>query len=88
MIQEYELLQKDKSRWGIFSVNRNTIKTEEWSTSVGGGLPTFKCVGITENDTTFRITKYIDNGKEYPRDYTYHFRKFSSKPDSTNRFIP
>ena len=90
MVQEYDLLQKDKSRWGVFVINGNTIQYSAWSTSVGGGLPTFKAIGTIENDTTFRITKSINNsdGREFERDDIYHFRQFSPKPDSTNIFIP
>jgi hypothetical protein len=89
MIKEYNLLQKDKSRWGVFVINGNTIQYSGWSTSVGGGLPTGKCIGTIENDTTFCITKSINSdGREFERNDVYHFRQFSPKPDSTNNFIP
>jgi hypothetical protein len=88
MVKIYDLLQKDKSSWGVFVINGNTIQYSAWSTSVGGGLPTFKCVGTIENDTTFHIIKEVDGKKEYAIDHRYHFRQFSPKPDSTNNFIP
>jgi len=88
MVKEYDLLQKDKSRWGVFVINGNSIQYSAWSTSVGGGLPSFKCLGVIENDTTFRITKSINsNGKEFSENKIYHFRQFSPKPDSTNVYI-
>jgi len=88
IVKDYDLLQKDKSRWGVFVINGNTIQYSAWSTSVGGGLPTFKCMGIIEDDTTFRLTKTINSdGKKFSENELYHFRQFSPKPDSTNNFI-
>ena len=77
MINQYEALQNQKIGWGIFIVTGNQIEYEQWSTSVGGGLPVFKNNYIIENDTTL-----INSWGEI-----YHFRQFSPKPDSTNNFI-
>jgi len=45
------------------------------------------------NDTTFVLTSVERSGKPWTKEEElyrkkYHFRKFSPKPDSTNRFIP
>ena len=89
MIDRYDDYRKDKISWGIFVVESDTcIIYESWSTSVGGGLPTFKCIGNIENDTTFRFTKTINSdGREFEENDVYHFRQFNQKPDSINNFI-
>jgi hypothetical protein len=90
MIALYDNLRKDKVGWGVFLIKGNNIECEVWSTSVGGGLPVGRGEGIILNDTTFCIVKSINirDGKEFPHNDIYHFRKFSPKPDSTNNFIP
>jgi hypothetical protein len=88
MLTEYDILKQDKSRWGVFIIYGNNIEYSAWSTSVGGGLPAFKCIGTIDNDTTFRIIKSINSdGKEFDYNQIWHFRQFSPKPDSTNNFI-
>jgi len=88
MINLYDKMRNDKSRWGVFEVQSKTIRWSGWSTSVGGGLPSFECIGAIENDTTFRITKSVNSdGKEFEKNDIYHFRQFYPKPDSTNTFI-
>ena len=76
MLKRYESLLKEKIGWGVFVVKNNKIEYEQWSTSVGGGLPVFKNSYIIENDTT--LSSYMG---------IYHFRQFSPKPDSTNVYI-
>jgi len=77
LLGRYNLLVKNKIGWGVFWVAGNVIEYEQWTTSVGGGLPIFKNRYNIENDTTL-INPY---GR------VYHFRQFSPKPDSTNTFI-
>ena len=77
MLGRYGSIVKSKSGWGVFIVTGNMIEYEQWSTSVGGGLPIFKNTYNIENDTT------LIN----PSGNVYHFRQFSPKPDSTNSFI-
>jgi hypothetical protein len=45
--------------------------------------------GFILNDTTLQITRMyrVDGSDEHILNYTYHFRQFSPKPDSTNNFI-
>ena len=78
MLERYESLQEEKIGWGVFVVKENQLVYEQWSTSVGGGLPVFKSSYNIENDTTL-INPYGE---------IYRFKQFSPKPDSTNRFIP
>jgi len=64
-----------------FLINGNFLQYSGWDTSVGGGLPAFKCIGVIENNTIFRITKtIISNGKEFEKNDIYYFRQFTPKP--------
>ena len=91
IVERYKWLNNYKSGWGVFAINGNKYVEESWSTSVGGGLPVGRTIGIIENDTTILITKHINvkERKEFPQDYRCHFRQFSPKPDSTaaNKWI-
>ena len=81
---------KDKKMyWGLFNIDGTKIVYEKWYVSSGGGLPVYKHLGEILNDTTFIINKSIRSktGDEKEHNETYHFRKFSPKPDSTNSFI-
>lgn len=75
--------------WGLFQVDGDRIAFERW-------YPPSKTYTVAEirsgrilNDTTFVITALQrSNGENLTqREETYHFRPFSPKPDSTNRFI-
>jgi hypothetical protein len=82
-----------KTLWGVFQIKGKNIKYERWYPSSGGPLQSYVLSGIILNDTTFRITESYRMQKgikteESKENETYHFRKFSPKPDSTNRFIP
>ena len=76
---------KYKDLWGVFQIDGNQIKYEHWIPTEGGFYRTTSQKGTILNDTTFIIN--FDNGLEVT-DWTYHFKQFSPKPDSTNRFIP
>ena len=78
MVSLYDKIRERKTGWGLFIINGNTIQCEEWSTSVGGGLPVYKWSAKIENSTTFR---HNDSNQ------TWHFKQFNNKPDSTNVFI-
>lgn len=83
-------VKKYKDYWGIYNIESNSISFERWYPSSGGPYPAYIRSGEILNDTTFVITKSIrsKNGKEKQQlNETYHFRKFSPKPDSTNTFI-
>lgn len=72
----YENIKNEKVQWGIFQISGSSIVFEGWDYSGGPFLTSYKENGEIINDTTFRIKKAI-----------FHFKQFSPKPDSTNRFI-
>ena len=81
-----------KWQWGVFQINGNQIKYEKWAP---GETPfyAFTYEGMILNDTTFVINKYyrmrdVQNKAQTEVYWEYHFKQFSPKPDSTNRFIP
>ncbi|MBO6161358.1 MAG: hypothetical protein J6O01_07760 [Bacteroidales bacterium] len=81
------------SQIGVFKINDIVIEIEIWDDVgriIGGDvLNTFSYYGKILNDTTFFVYKRVnnENDKTYTEDLTYHFVKYDSKPDSTNRFI-
>ena len=81
--------QKNKTSWGVFKIENNFIQFERWHPSKPP-LATYIRSGEILNDTTFQITKSWPSTKEKnvsDENETYHFKKFSSKPDSTNSFV-
>ncbi|MDR2586191.1 MAG: hypothetical protein LBC84_08250 [Prevotellaceae bacterium] len=78
MVLYYDIIQKYKSGWGVFIIDKDIIMCEQWSTSAGGGLPVYRRNGRIENETTFTFNNIHE---------TWHFKQFSPKPDSTNSFI-
>ena len=83
----YELVKNDKTSWGVFLINGNTLKFEKWYS--GEEAWAYISEGEILNDTTFHITvSYRSNTTERREgNEIYHFRQFNSKPDSTNNFI-
>lgn len=81
--------QKYKIGWGVLKAHKNEITYETWVSSSGGGFPTVKRSGEILSDTTFVIRKTYDQSSKKNRfeKTIYRFRKFSPKPDSTNKFI-
>ncbi|MDR2914049.1 MAG: hypothetical protein LBV74_04340 [Tannerella sp.] len=82
----------EKYQWGVFQIEGSKIKYEKWATSEGP-YRAFTYEGTILNDTTFVINKSYrakDAGKKDPSEHhwEFHFKQFSPKPDSTNRFIP
>ena len=78
---------------GVFKINNTDIEIEVWNDAgriIGGDiLNTFTDCGKILNDTTFFLYKSTSNetNETYTEDLTYHFVKYDSKPDSTNRFV-
>lgn len=72
---------------GVFQINKESIEFETWE--AGRDIITFSNYGKILNDTTFLITKQVNNdsGKSESLNLTYRFKQFSPKPDSTNTFI-
>ena len=77
--KQYEFLYKKKIGYGVFIVENGKLLYEQWSTSAGGCLPVFQSSYTIENDSTL-INPYGE---------IYHFRQFSTKPDSiiANKWI-
>lgn len=84
-----KVMNQSKTGWGTFHITSNEIQFETWEPSSGGPLKTVIRSGKILNDTTFTITKFINNydGKTTSKNDVYHFRPFTPKPDSTNKFI-
>jgi len=79
--------QEDKTNWGIFIIKNNLIKIENWGTSSGGPLKSYLKDGKILNDTTFVLYNNSIEGEIDTVGTIYHFKQYSPKPDSTNRFI-
>jgi len=84
-----KLIHNSKSGWGVFQINSGKLKFETWEPSNGGPLKTVVRSGEIIDEETFVITSFQNNysGKTSVRNDTFHFKKFSPKPDSTNVFI-
>ncbi|HPM11985.1 MAG TPA: hypothetical protein PK734_00680 [Bacteroidales bacterium] len=79
----------DKESWGLFIIENNVIKTERYYPTDQFRKPLYIREGHVLNDSTFHISvSYRSNGTEWgTNDETYHFRKYSPKPDSTQTFL-
>jgi hypothetical protein len=78
----------ETSQWGIVSVSGSTISIEMRNASLEKAEKTLIEKGTILNNTTFELTVLYDrNGKKIDT-YTdvYKFKKFSPKPDSTNKY--
>jgi len=88
-------LQSNKDRklsWGVFQIEGSNIKFQKWYPSSGGPLKAYVREGEIINDTTFVINKlYRLKNSEISElkkeNETYHFKRFTPKPDSANSFI-
>jgi len=91
LINAYNKGSSTKNQWGVFIVEDNFIKYEKWyGARFLEPYITYIYEGKILNDTTFHIKeRYRPNGKERStEDLLFHFKQFSPKPDSTNKFIP
>ena len=73
--------QKNKQNWGIFQITDTLINVQMWTQKSGtiqNIIYSFQYLII--NDTSLL-------GSFNGQSSTYHFKKFSPKPDSTNVFI-
>lgn len=85
----YSAIKNDKTSWGRFIIEGNKISREFWQPSNGGPLDAYTHSGTILNDTTFQITqawRSCKSKKKNDLDRIYHFKKFASKPDSTNSY--
>ncbi len=84
----YNNIKDEKESWGVFIINNNSIIIEKWYYPYQlHPASTIKYYGTIMNDTTFTITKIKDEDGVRERNDIYHFKEFSPKPDSTNKFI-
>ena len=75
--------------WGLYEIRNDTINYES-NTSYGQPwFYVYKTSALIKNDTTFHVFERMrSNGTEKEElDYSYHFKQFSPKPDSTNNFF-
>ncbi len=93
-IESYKKIYKKYAYgWGVFNVMDSTILIEEYVANSLNKKLTAIFSGKILNDTTFTLKeryKLDQNGDKYnvyKFDVTYYFRQYSSKPDSTNRYI-
>ncbi|MES2766298.1 MAG: hypothetical protein V4642_10535 [Bacteroidota bacterium] len=73
---------------GVFQIDDKSLQFEKWNNDYHQiSSLSFFCDIL--NDTTFVQTKWVNNSSRmtYPERLTYHFKQFSPKPDSTNKFI-
>ncbi len=75
--------------WGVFKVRGLQIEIERWLSDSSGAYPVEIMIGEIINDVTFVIKRTMVKHSKIDKtvNHTYHFRKFSPKPDSTNNFI-
>ncbi len=45
-------MKKDKTYWGIYTIQEKELVCESWNTSVGGGLSRSRVEGYVKNDST------------------------------------
>ena len=78
--------------WGLFSIQENNLKMQFYEPSdyLKKRVEELSCTIL--NDSTFHLDKInlVHTGKAGRSFSTgeYHFKQFSPKPDSTNKFFP
>ena len=82
----YDLCKDDKLSWGVFQISDSVIEFEGWDSGYLS-KPTVKQYAKIVNDTTFCSCSKRPQKGENVMGWWFHFKQFSPKPDSTNRFI-
>ena len=79
-------LRTTPTNLGVFRIDNQIMSIEHWEAS--RDIITLERSGEILNDTTFIMTE-VENlqGEIENVNYTYRFKEFSPKPDSTNMFI-
>ena len=77
------LSKKDRAQWRLYIVKNDTIYIEQWGLVSDCAYEVFSYNGKILNDTTLLIPI---NRQGIVLD-TFHFVRFSPKPDSINQFI-
>jgi hypothetical protein len=88
----YNCVKNVKYYWGTFKAMDNELLFERWYPSQTP-FKSYIRSGIILNDTTFKIIEFyrMQGGQKTSiesRNEVYHFKSFSPKPDSTNKFVP
>lgn len=77
----------EKTFWGLFKVEGNTITFNQWHVRDGAALAQYTTTGTLLSDTTFLMSSTDRNGVIGEAiDELYRF-KAAVKPDSTNQFL-
>ncbi len=89
--EHYSNAKNSEEYWGNFQISGSSIKFEKWSKDLSD-IYLYVSEGSILNDSTFTITQSyrLEEGKQKnwtSINETYHFKKFSPKPDSTNQFV-
>jgi hypothetical protein len=72
---------------GLFQINGQSIKIVVWSEDYHE-IETLNYKGEIINDSTFKITKAdLISEETVSVNHIYRFKKFSPKPDSTNKYL-
>lgn len=79
LINKTRQVHDNKSSWGTFLISKDTLSVSCWVAKICG-LPSVEWQARILNDTTW-VTAL-------PSADTMYFRPLSSKPDSTNEYIP
>jgi hypothetical protein len=89
-VSKSDLRSTTKYFWGIFNIENNIIKIVHWLPSQCG-YPVILRSGEILNDTTFVLKKMIRRDSqgttEKDMNQIFYFKRYDSKPDSTNNFI-
>ena len=82
-------VKKYRHRWGLFNIDGDNIVFERWMPRSPAQPVVFIHQGKILNDTTFHISSMsrLDGSDKREVDRTYHFKQFSPKPNSTNKYI-
>jgi len=76
------IAKKYRDNYGVFQINNTNLKIEKWY-----GPYSYVKDGKILNDTTFVLYNNSKEGEVDTIGDIYHFKQFSPKPDSTNKFI-
>ncbi len=90
---QIEIMKKDKTYWGIYTIQGKKLVCEGWNSSVGGGLSRSRVEGYLKNDSTIVwIKSFSFDNKSCPKiksDFKVenYFYPYPLKPDSSNVFL-
>lgn len=82
-------LKDNPFSWGLYEIKNDTISFEKYASYGSPKLYVYKTSALIEKDTTFHVflRSRSDGTEKEKLDYSYYFKQFSPKPDSTNNII-